>query len=476
MSDNQRFESNEYGLNQENHQPTVYPTSQNDQGYYYAGPEKREQSGDVYRPYGVSPQEEKPSRGPRIVGIIAAFVAVAVLFAFGGGFFMHQYMQRNRGGEVPAPVRTREQLKVRSDKDNDTAMTEPLDGEDEDIEPTEPSDNAPAADNNILDKNFSLENAARRKDRPNLTISEIVENEKAGVVAIATDVELMTSFGRYVESAAGSGFIISEDGYVATNNHVVEGGTSINVILDDGEIFPAEIVGTDPLNDVAVLKMDADDYDFQPVVMGNSDDLKVGELAIAIGNPTGTLSGSVTAGIISALERNITVEGLEMTLLQTDAAINSGNSGGALFNSRGEVIGINTAKLSLGGNSIYEGLGFAIPINTAKPIIESLVHYGYVKDRTEIGIISKDITMGSMFDPDQKRAVLIHEVVKGSPAEKAGLKANDIIYEFDGREVQTVMDINNQKKDKKPGDKVVVKFYRNNKEMETVVTLEAQNP
>lgn len=317
------------------------------------------------------------------------------------------------------------------------------------------------------------EQAAQRRDLQNLTIPEIVEQNKAGVVAITSDQEIETRYGVMVGHPTGSGFIISPDGYVVTNEHVIHNTKNIRVVLSDGSSISAKLVGSDPLNDLAVLKMEGEGY--SPVNLGSSTDLKVGELAVAIGNPSGNLSGTVTAGIISALEREINIQGLDMVLLQTDTAINEGNSGGALFNSRGQVIGINTAKLSLteSGKSVYEGLGFAIPIDTAKPIIDDLIKYGYVKDRAYVGI--KGLPAGKQLyvAPNDFGGVYVTEVLPNSPAQAAGIEAGDIIIEFNGVRIREPMDINNEIKKLKPDSEVEVSVYRGEKVSNLTLTLRA---
>ena len=208
-------------------------------------------------------------------------------------------------------------------------------------------------------------------------ISFVDRRTGTAVVAINTTISAADVFGRTSDyPAAGSGFIITDDGYVVTNNHVIECQT-ITIVMENGNIYSAVLLGGDR-TDLAVLKID--DKNLPTVTLGDSSELQVGELAVAIGNPLGELSGTVTAGIISALNRTITLDNQQMNLLQTDAAINPGNSGGALFNSFGEVIGINTAKNIQTG---IEGLGFAIPINDAKPVVESLINFGYVRGRTK---------------------------------------------------------------------------------------------
>ncbi len=260
-----------------------------------------------------------------------------------------------------------------------------------------------------------------------------------------------------VEQGSGSGIIISGDGYVVTNQHVIDGATEISVILNTGDEYVATLVGEDAKSDLAVLKIDK--TGLPAAKLGNSEQVKVGELAVAIGNPLGQeLAGSVTAGVISALNRTMTVENKVYNLLQTDAAINPGNSGGALVNQYGEVIGINTIKLSSDG---VEGIGFAIAISEAKPIIDDLINNGYVSGRPLLGIYADSTRSGLSVD----------SVVEGSGAAKAGIKAGDLIIKADGEVVNTVDALNKIRDTKKPGDVMVLTVIRSGEMIDVNVTL-----
>ena len=215
-----------------------------------------------------------------------------------------------------------------------------------------------------------------------LSLNELFSSANPAVVAISTETTGRNVFGRRVTlPAAGSGFIVSEDGYLVTNNHVIENAASISVLLHDGTSYPAVLVGTDPLSDLAVLKIDANGLSY--LVWGDSEDLQVGDQVVAIGNPLGEFANSMTVGYISALDREINIDGTPRNMLQTDAALNEGNSGGPLLNMRGQVVGIVSAK-SIGMS--VEGLGFAIPSKVAKNIINQLIDGGYVKNRGMIGV------------------------------------------------------------------------------------------
>ena len=238
-----------------------------------------------------------------------------------------------------------------------------------------------------------------------LSVSRIYEKVSPSVVGIVTKVPVMGIFGQSMAQGSGSGVIMSSDGYIMTNNHVIEDADKITVILPDEREFEAKIVGNDSRTDLAVIKISAEGL--PAAVIGNSDSVRTGELAVAIGNPLGQeLAGSVTAGVISAVNRNITVRGKKMNLIQTDAAINPGNSGGALVNCFGEVIGINTVKMA---STTVEGIGFAIPMNDALPIVNSLVDNGRVVGRVYIGVTGEDAPYG----------VIVKSVSENSPAAKA---------------------------------------------------------
>lgn len=220
------------------------------------------------------------------------------------------------------------------------------------------------------------------------TIAYVADKASPAVVEITTEtIETSSYFGQYITDGAGSGVIITENGYILTCAHVIDGATNVNVKMNDGLSYPAKVIGSDTVTDIAVLKIEGEKLPF--VVVGDSDKLTVGEVAIAIGNPLGELGGTVTDGIISALDREVKIQEQSYNLLQTNAAINPGNSGGGLFNINGELIGIVNAKSS--GEGI-EGLGFAIPINDALEVSEQLINFGYIKGRPRLGIYVKEIT------------------------------------------------------------------------------------
>ncbi len=258
-----------------------------------------------------------------------------------------------------------------------------------------------------------------------LSIADVAGMTANSVVEITTETVTTDRWmQQYVTNGAGSGVIISQEGYIVTNNHVIDGANKITVRLKSGTTYSASLIGTDSKTDVALLKINA--TGLTPAVLGDSEDLKVGDTAIAIGNPLGQLGGTVTEGIISALDRELVIDGKTMTLLQTDAAINPGNSGGGLFNDNGELIGIVVAKSS---GSDVEGLGFAIPVNAAKTVANELLEYGYVKGRIDIGMTFLDLTttQNALLYGVRQQGVYVQAVEPGSNAAGAGFKAGDRI-------------------------------------------------
>lgn len=281
-------------------------------------------------------------------------------------------------------------------------------------------------------------------------------------------------------TAEGSGIIISEDGYILTNNHVVSSASSssyyslgeatkISVYLyNDTTAYEASIVGTDEETDLAVIKIDK--TGLTAAELGDSDSVAVGEFAMAVGNPLG-MQSSITAGVISGVNREVTdSDGKTFTVIQTDAAINSGNSGGALVNSQGQVIGINTLKVSATG---VEGMGFAIPINSAKPIYEDLIQYNKVR-RPYIGISGRDLDQATAQRNNLVEGVYVVSVEEFSAAEKAGIKAGDVIIRADGTDVKTMDKLNAVKNTHNIGDQMTIVVNRNGEEKELTLTLQEQ--
>ena len=311
---------------------------------------------------------------------------------------------------------------------------------------------------------------ANSTDGTTMSVQQIASLVSPSVVAITTEQMSgsQTWFGGYyVQSGAGSGVIISQDGYILTCAHVVSGATSIKVQLSTGDSYDATVVGSDSTSDVAVIKIDA--TGLTPAVIGNSDALAVGETVVAVGNPLGTLSNSVTDGIISALNREVTVEDNDMTLLQTDASISPGNSGGGLFNANGELIGVVNAKSSY---SEAEGIGFAIPINSAMDIANQLIENGSVA-RPALGVTIVDVSDANTAQQMGVSAtgVYVVQVTAGSGAESAGVKAGDRIIAVDDTAVSTSNDVKSYLAKKNVGDTVNLQVERDGKVLTLAVTL-----
>ena len=267
-------------------------------------------------------------------------------------------------------------------------------------------------------------------------------------------------------SALGSGFIIDKKGIVITNNHVIQDADDIIVRVDGDKEFKADVIGTDPLSDIAVLQLNTKET-FTPVKFGDSDKARIGDWVIAIGNPFG-LGGTVTSGIISARNRSIGLSRYE-DYIQTDASINSGNSGGPLFNMQGDVIGINTAILGRSGSI---GIGFSIPSNSAKVVIDQLIKFGETK-RGWLGVRIQDVTkeIAEIEELDKPRGALVASVAEGSPSDKAGIEAGDIILEFNGKEIKEMKQLPIIVAQTEVGKNVEVKIWRNKKEISKKVKL-----
>lgn len=271
-----------------------------------------------------------------------------------------------------------------------------------------------------------------------------------------------------VSEGTGSGIIISADGYIVTNNHVIDGASAVKVTLNTGGEYEAKVVGADSKTDLAVLKIKPEEA-LTVAELGDSSKIQVGERAIAIGNPLGMeFFGSTTQGIISAINRKITVDNRTMSVIQTDAAINEGNSGGALVNAYGHVIGINAVKIS---SSSVEGMGFAIPISEAKPVIEDLIKYGYVKGRPVLGISYRDVTKDMAQRQGWPMGVQVMATQVGSGAEIAGLEQGDIITKVNGKEVKNGDELNDIKNTHKPGAVLKLDVYKYQTGLNTKVSV-----
>ena len=307
-----------------------------------------------------------------------------------------------------------------------------------------------------------------------MTAAEVYATNVNSTVGITTSVT--TNFWGYqtTSAASGSGFILTADGYILTNHHVIEDSSAITVSFYDGTSKDATLIGYDASNDIAVLKVEAEGL--TPVVLGDSDDMNVGDSVVAIGNPLGELTFSLTAGTVSALEREVTTStGITMNLIQTDCAINSGNSGGALFNLYGEVIGITNAKYSGNGSSgeaSIDNIGFAIPVDNIKSIVTSLIEKGYIT-KPYIGVTVTTVSEETQSYGLPKGAA-VKSVLEGSPAEAAGLQVNDIITKADETPIESSNDLMAYVGDKAIGDTIVLEVYRQGVTMTVELTIGEQ--
>lgn len=325
--------------------------------------------------------------------------------------------------------------------------------------------------NSVVYQNVNGSNADKSASAESLSVKDVADKTMDSVVEITTETAKMSEFFQQaVQDGAGSGVIFSEDGYIITNNHVISGANKVTVNTRDGKSYTAKLVGSDASSDLAVIKIEASGL--TPAILGNSDNLSVGDGAIAIGNPLGELGGTVTTGIISALDREIKVDGEVKHLLQTNAAINPGNSGGGLFNTAGELIGIVNAKSS--GTGI-EGLGFAIPMNLAKEVVDSLISDGYVKGRPSIGISIQEVANQNPFTTEESEAALyIAQVTKDGAAEAAGLQVGDQITKIDDKDVTSAAGIKEIVNTHKSGDTIELTIIREKETKKVKVTLKEQ--
>ena len=300
-----------------------------------------------------------------------------------------------------------------------------------------------------------------------LSPADLYEQNVNSTVGITISGETSSRYGYgYTYQASGSGFIISNDGYILTNYHVISGSKTVTVATYDHETYDAQIIGYDESNDIAVLKIDAENL--KPVNLGDSDTLRVGDSVYAIGNPLGELTFSLTGGIVSALSRNVRTEaGTTMSLIQTDCAINSGNSGGALFNTRGEVIGITNAKYSSSGMSSeaeIDNIGFAIPINSVKRIVTSIIENGYVL-KPYIGVSVSPLSDETANIIGIKAGAVVQDVTADAPADKAGIKTHDVIVKVGDTDINDSNDLVQVISKSNPGDVLTFYIYRQGEEI-----------
>lgn len=414
--------SSGYSNNYQNPNTNTYDNYQSN-GYTA----QNQQSQNVYnsQPYGTAPnhsanakppkaKKPKKQRKPISRGGIAIALAVTMVFScglgFGGGYFANKVNTSTSGS-----------LNITKTSNSGTTTT------------------------------------ASSTSKANST-SEIVKKTADSVVEISTESVVTGSFAQqYVQQGAGSGVIISQDGYILTNNHVINGANSVKVRLRDGTEYDATIIGSDSDNDIALLKVNA--TGLSPATLGDSNSLAVGDYVVAIGNPLGELGGTVTDGIISALARKVTIEDTQMTLLQTNAQVNPGNSGGGLFNANGELVGIVNAKQSA---TEVEGIAFAIPINNVLDILSDLKEYGYVTGKVDLGIDFTDITSDetAFYYGVNQTGCYVLSVDSGSNAEKAGVTRGDLVTKVNDTDVSSSSDITTALEKAEVGDTVTFTVSR----------------
>ena len=376
-----------------------------------------------------APAEKKRS-GSKIAAAVAGLMILSAACGFGGSYFGNTVWQESLGGTQKA----------------------------------EESTNQPQVVMETTSRTGVIKTAVKIGEK--MTVAQTAEAIKDTVVEITTEtVTTNGRIGQYVSSGAGSGVIISAGGYIVTNNHVIDGASKITVRMTDGQSYEAKVVGKDAQTDLAVLKIEKSNL---PVaVFGKSSDLVVGEDVIAIGNPLGQLGGTVTEGIISALGREVTVENETMTLLQISTAINPGNSGGGLFNLYGELVGIVNAKSSGSG---IEGLGFAIPADTAKTVTEQLIEYGYVRGRVDLGITVIDISDAQMAMMYRVRQTGVY-ILK---SDNNKLVSGDIVKKIDGKAIENQADYNSAVSGKEIGDKMEIVVSRDGDNITEIIVLTEQ--
>lgn len=422
---------------------------------------------------GYADTNEEITPPKKHTGLKAAIAVLCLLIGIGGGYQIYRYMS------APEMV----VHDISGTKENNTVQSNTL------IQPTASSEETKPQEIEDIPSLFSI---AARKDAKYLP--DIIDEVMPSVVGVTSTFEYVRTYNTWgwggirteTETqnpvGTGTGIVMTENGYIITNAHVIYDDSDyrcgeavdVSVLFSDESEHPAKIIAYDIETDLAVLKVDQ--TGLTPAEFGDSDDLRVGELVIAVGNPLGIqLYGSVTSGIVSALNRQIAINEREMILIQTDAAINAGNSGGPLLNSCGQVIGINSAKISSNYSSSsasVEGLGFAIPINNAKTIIDDLINYNHVVGRPKMGITSTNITEARSRYYGFPVGVYIQGIADGSAAEQAGLKIGDIIIGIAGEAITTSKEMNKVMNKYKAGDTITLTIERDGEDMDIEITLQ----
>ncbi len=421
--------------------------------------------------------DKKPSGGKVFLKVLAGLAALAIVSV--SSIEMYKLFGKETARDWSSSAESEAAVTQTTDEDAEVGATE-------------------AATNAAVSNAASWISLAAPKDA--LTIPEIVNKALPSVVGISANFEFepqTSSYwgfnfyggfsdggsGKQTMTGTGTGIVMSENGYIITNAHCIyddsseyEAGKAVSVSVvmgDDNETeYDAEIVGYDLQTDLAVLKIDA--TGLTPAEFGDSDQLSVGELVVAIGNPLGfELFGTTTCGIVSALNRDVTINEKDMTLIQTDAAINHGNSGGPLLNAYGQVVGINSAKMgSTYGSDSVEGLGFAIPISDAKSIIDDLINNGYVTGRPQLGISGVNVTEADAERFNLPQGVYVYSVVEGGAADLAGLREHDVITAIDGQEITTMNELTEIKNQHNAGDTISLTIYRSGESLDVQLTLQ----
>ena len=398
-----------------------------------------------YTTYNAAPAQppkkpEKRGRGTVPALVLVLCMVMSVALGFGGGILANSYLKQDTAAQTP--------------------------------QTTQETQNAQNDDSSSNHAQATLPESVARTDSNALSVSEVAAKVADAVVEISTESVTTSNYmQQYVTEGAGSGVIVSSDGTILTCNHVIEGASKITVRLRSGESYDATVVAADDASDVAILKIEATGLTAAP--MGDSDALSVGEQTVVIGNPLGALGGSITTGILSASEREITINNEKMTLLQTDAAINPGNSGGGMFDAYGNLIGIVVAKSS--GTTI-EGLGFAIPINTVKDVYEQLIDNGYVTGRAVLGVTMTEQQAVSLGSSSSRAYVIVTAVSENSPAAEAGIQPGDIILSIDDQEVTSAASLKSYIRECSVGDSVQLVLLRGNNTVTVTATLAESRP
>lgn len=449
---------------------------------WYDNNQNAGQSGG-YQSY-YQPSNNPGPGGPRHFGFgrILACILIVALLAGGigvGAFYVLSAHQENQRQEAALD----DDVVVETPRPQEESSDEPKAKEDKDKEESKPVESAePFVPEGDASKNLNLSgSAASAANDPTVNM---IQNCMATAVGITTTVPASAYYNVYgynnsksdsdeISYGTGSGIILTEDGYIVTCAHVVDGGQKIYVCMQDGTEYSAQIVGKDAQSDIAILKIDA--KNLPAATLGNSTNTIVGEKVYAVGNPLGKFICSVSTGIVSGLNRTLTLDGQDFTLMQTDAAVNPGNSGGGLFNSQGELIGVVNAKTQ---NIGVEGLGFAIPIDSVKTIIADLMDLGFVSGRPYLGVSLQDVYVrgtntndpfSGYFGYGYTSHTQISSIEKNSAAEKAGLNVGDIILSLDEKEVSSASGMTSMLYEYKVGDVVKIEVLRDQK----TVTLEA---